>query len=164
MLVDAYQRKAQIRFTRVTLRVAADEISPDPVAHKGAANRVDNRRPHHETWDGIVPIADTETEVAGKTPQYAGESAEQDRSLQQSDAEIGRQLGEVACIFVHALIRIDAHRSRTGEPERAARPHPLLLYTSDAADDLLCVDLGGRRIIKKKKHHKKYPKKKKNKK
>ena len=27
-----------------------------------------------------------------------------------------------------------------------------LLYTSDAADDLLCVDLGGRRINKKKKH------------
>ncbi len=26
------------------------------------------------------------------------------------------------------------------------------LYTSDAADDLRCVDLGGRRIIKKKKH------------
>src|SRR5450756_2770585 len=31
-------------------------------------------------------------------------------------------------------------------------PHWIcLLYTSDAADDLLCVDLGGRRIIKKKK-------------
>src|SRR5680860_1869431 len=29
-----------------------------------------------------------------------------------------------------------------------------LLYTSDAADDLLCVDLGGRRIIKKKKKRK----------
>ena len=29
---------------------------------------------------------------------------------------------------------------------------PCLLYTSDAADDLLCVDLGGRRIIKKKNH------------
>ena len=28
-----------------------------------------------------------------------------------------------------------------------------LLYTSDAADDLLCVDLGGRRITTKKKHH-----------
>ncbi len=28
----------------------------------------------------------------------------------------------------------------------------VLLYTSDAADDLLCVDLGGRRIIKKKKN------------
>src|SRR5680860_1816434 len=33
--------------------------------------------------------------------------------------------------------------------------HPCLLYTSDAADDLLCVDLGGRRIIKKKKKKKK---------
>ena len=29
------------------------------------------------------------------------------------------------------------------------RDTPCLLYTSDAADDLLCVDLGGRRIIKK---------------
>ncbi len=28
-----------------------------------------------------------------------------------------------------------------------------LLHTSDAADDRLCVDLGGRRIIKKKKKH-----------
>ena len=28
--------------------------------------------------------------------------------------------------------------------------HTCLLYTSDAADDLLCVDLGGRRILKKK--------------
>ena len=27
-----------------------------------------------------------------------------------------------------------------------------LLYTSDAADDLPCVDLGGRRLLKKKKH------------
>ena len=30
-----------------------------------------------------------------------------------------------------------------------------LLYTSDAADELLCVDLGGRRIIQKKKNRKK---------
>ena len=31
--------------------------------------------------------------------------------------------------------------------------NPCLLYTSDAADDLLCVDLGGRGIIKKKTTH-----------
>src|SRR5450756_2876215 len=34
---------------------------------------------------------------------------------------------------------------------RSSQPWSCLLYTSDAADDLLCVDLGGRRIIKKKK-------------
>src|SRR5680860_1088795 len=36
----------------------------------------------------------------------------------------------------------------TFEPEPLPSPFPsCLLYTSDAADDLLCVDLGGRRII-----------------
>src|SRR5450756_1274314 len=34
--------------------------------------------------------------------------------------------------------------SKDGTPMKMA----CLLYTSDAADDLLCVDLGGRRIIK----------------
>src|SRR5450756_3206125 len=37
---------------------------------------------------------------------------------------------------------------------RWAKQCNCLLYTSDAADDLLCVDLGGRRIIKKKKTRK----------
>src|SRR5450756_3229318 len=37
---------------------------------------------------------------------------------------------------------------------RTAASMGCLLYTSDAADDLLCVDLGGRRIIKKKKKKK----------
>ena len=36
--------------------------------------------------------------------------------------------------------------------ERSRQQYICLLYTSDAADDLLCVDLGGRRIIKKKKN------------
>ena len=34
--------------------------------------------------------------------------------------------------------------------ERGLRRIACLLYTSDAADDLRCVDLGGRRIINKK--------------
>src|SRR5450756_3151996 len=36
-------------------------------------------------------------------------------------------------------------------PHESGQSYACLLYTSDAADDLLCVDLGGRRIIKKKK-------------
>src|SRR5665811_433893 len=46
-----------------------------------------------------------------------------------------------------------AHRRRRGGlppvlPARAPPPPGCLLYTSDAADDLTRVDLGGRRIIK----------------
>src|SRR5450756_3206726 len=54
-------------------------------------------------------------------------------------------------------IRIDGHDlkslSARDVSRRAAsvpQSHACLLYTSDAADDLLCVDLGGRRIITKK--------------
>src|SRR5450756_88367 len=56
------------------------------------------------------------------------------------------------------LVRAAAHHPRAasrsprgGSPPTRDCPHPgcCLLYTSDAADDLLCVDLGGRRIIQK---------------
>src|SRR5659263_647978 len=42
-------------------------------------------------------------------------------------------------------------RSRHSSGSSSRSSGGCLLYTSDAADDLLCVDLGGRRIIKKKK-------------
>ena len=45
---------------------------------------------------------------------------------------------------------IEVVAGRRVESPSGARVRVCLLYTSDAADDLLCVDLGGRRIIKKK--------------
>src|SRR5659263_768163 len=52
-------------------------------------------------------------------------------------------------------IRDSPHRGLIRAGQGRLRPGwrgSCLLYTSDAADDLLCVDLGGRRIIKKKKN------------
>src|SRR5450756_2455161 len=49
------------------------------------------------------------------------------------------------------LMRADNSTSgAAGIAQRRRMRYTCLLYTSDAADDLLCVDLGGRRIIKKK--------------
>src|SRR5450756_1876158 len=45
----------------------------------------------------------------------------------------------------HSIYSITGSASAPG-PARG-RSNRCLLYTSDAADDLLCVDLGGRRII-----------------
>src|SRR5713101_7528913 len=63
VLVDPHQRKAQIGLARVAFRVAGDETSTDPVAEKRACARIDDRRPHHEAWNRIVPVVDTENEV-----------------------------------------------------------------------------------------------------
>ena len=48
----------------------------------------------------------------------------------------------------------DYTTSRCSNFKGDGRVEGCLLYTSDAADDLLCVDLGGARIIKKKNSHK----------
>ena len=59
------------------------------------------------------------------------------------------QLGQRICLFQQADLIIVRNGERD-PPDEWEEPMSCLLYTSDAADDLLCVDLGGRRIIKKK--------------
>ena len=55
--------------------------------------------------------------------------------------------------FPHSLgLLYSAFTYYTGFKVNSGEYKVCLLYTSDAADDLLCVDLGGRRIIKKKIH------------
>ena len=63
------------------------------------------------------------------------------------------------CVVVKRGVHADGQHTVAEHPDRAQRPgvlhfgrlfSPCLLYTSDAADDLLCVDLGGRRILHKK--------------
>ena len=47
-------------------------------------------------------------------------------------------------------VEMRARGERRGVIAKDADGNPGLLYTSDAADDLLCGDLGCRRILKKK--------------
>src|SRR5680860_1863478 len=60
-------------------------------------------------------------------------------------------LSLVAVLF-GAFVLAGCTDSNSPLPPLRAVDVTCLLYTSDAADDLLCVDLGGRRIIKKKKN------------
>ena len=53
-------------------------------------------------------------------------------------------------IFLRVIAQnLQAHCPGAANADKANLHIGCLLYTSDAADDLLCVDLGGRRIIKK---------------
>src|SRR5450756_506215 len=52
--------------------------------------------------------------------------------------------------WTRSTMRSSISNNDIWQPAHPASQSLCLLYTSDAADDLLCVDLGGRRIIKKK--------------
>src|SRR5450756_809067 len=76
----------------------------------------------------------------------------------QRRTQVACRLSETASLELYADSRVfQPHRVLAGSGTDRGRPfgrpretyQNCLLYTSDAADDLLCVDLGGRRIIKK---------------
>src|SRR5659263_470850 len=54
----------------------------------------------------------------------------------------------IHCAAYTAVDRAESEPERTRLLNVEGTRNVCLLYTSDAADDLLCVDLGGRRIIK----------------
>src|SRR5450631_9257 len=82
MLIDSHEREAQIGLARVALRVAVDETSPNPIAHKRSRAGIEDGSPDHKSGDRIVLVAEAQREIARKHPEHPGEGAEQDRRLQ----------------------------------------------------------------------------------
>ena len=72
------------------------------------------------------------------------------RSLVGSEMCIRDSHGRVVPARTHRVHTAPHQPHQDDEHGGVLLPRGCLLYTSDAADDLLCVDLGGRRIIKKK--------------
>ena len=73
-----------------------------------------------------MPVPDVKDEIVRQRPKHFDEGGQQNRGLQQADAKIGRQLGEMACILVHALIGVHPHRARLAKPESPSGLHPIL--------------------------------------
>src|SRR5450756_2065732 len=69
-----------------------------------------------------------------KMYDWPGHGTEEDTSYQYNERE---------------WMKDDEYDLLINDPSNYWQRYYCLLYTSDAADDLLCVDLGGRRIIKK---------------
>ena len=68
---------------------------------------------------------------------------------------LGKEVGEVILYYNEPGSQIASLTKRRLDHLGVdfSQSQTCLLYTSDAADDLLCVDLGGRRIHKKKNTH-----------
>ena len=79
-------------------------------------------------------------------------------SAERLARDLGRAIAEGSLVkdqigYLEKASLVAAIATLTGQHTNEQNPllSACLLYTSDAADDLLCVDLGGRRFIKKKK-------------
>src|SRR5665811_2611898 len=90
----------------------------------------------------------------GFTPEYKDEAVKLVINTGRTVATVARELGIQESTLGRWVHDFRA-RAAAGEAGQGGLSETCLLYTSDAADDLTRVDLGGRRIIKKKKKHKK---------
>src|SRR5450756_2111490 len=111
-------------------------------------------RQRRETLTPVPPIS----RYSMSPPRwYSSCLPHQGRQTQTLQAFAQRRASSSAVSRLGAVIRYDASRSSATSVQsmsilRSRPSHPYgpryacLLYTSDAADDLLCVDLGGRRI------------------
>ena len=114
---------------------------------------------------GRVPALCHGPVFAGRATLKKGQRLAESGAFRQSDvvghlvhcqtlAAQNRPRGRAAVLpIAHPLSVAPAVRAEEGDffaGEQRFKLGNCLLYTSDAADDLLCVDLGGRRIIKKK--------------
>src|SRR5450756_847 len=90
---------------------------------------IQESRQHAPTFATTTPAVTSEPVVATATPQ----------------PEVRRDL--IRRLYIYLLSAIGLFIVMFNLINIAPDVYRCLLYTSDAADDLLCVDLGGRRII-----------------
>src|SRR5450756_2963605 len=108
--------------------LVADLGSRAPASRLGAGRRGVEGRARH---------APGRADAAHAVGHAAGDG---DRRAQRFDLRSAKGPGR-------SLLECSSSFSMESSPMRRMAASSWLLYTSDAADDLLCVDLGGRRII-----------------
>src|SRR5665213_176946 len=126
------------------LKAGGDDYLVKPYAFAELIARVEALARRRETGSvqTLLRVGDLEMDLIGRAVRSAGQSVTRTMLLEKVwEYHFDPQTN---VIDVH----ISRLRSKIDKGFDKAMLQTCLLYTSDAADDLLCVDLGGRRIIK----------------
>ena len=118
------EREAKVRFSRVMLGVEADQGPADETARGRGDASVDERAPNHIAGNDPAASVEGQRDAGRQPPEHADEADEKQCRLQQTDAEIGREIREVARILMDALVGIDADLSSLRQEEHAPRREP----------------------------------------
>ena len=148
VLVGPHQAEPQRRLAGVALAVEPDQRPADAPGEVGAAEGVNERAPDHVARDREAAAAQRERHLAGEAPEHPDEADQEERGLQAADAEVGREVGEVAGVLLHPLVGVDADLAGVGEQAGAPGCEPLVEQVAGepgpqaVADRLLQPGLG----------------------
>ena len=123
--VHAHEREAKLRLPRVTLRVQVDQRTADAPTQQRHDSRVEQRAPDHIARQDQGAPGDRDDHVVGQDPQHADEAQQQQGGLQQADAEIRRQFGQVPGVLMDALVWVFAEFADLRQADGSQRREPL---------------------------------------
>src|SRR6185312_3896923 len=106
--IDAHQREAESRLSRVKFRVHANQRTADPPGQNRSDQGVADGAPHHVTRYSKAYPADDEDEVTGKRPEDADEGNQHQARLKQPHAESCGQFGQLSRLLSDTLVGTDA--------------------------------------------------------
>src|SRR4029077_21001490 len=111
VLVEAHQSEPQIGLPGIALGIKPNQRTADHPAEPRGGARIDKSAPHHVTRYAEAVAAHMEGYVLGQEPEDANETSKRERRVQAPNPEVSRQLGQMAGVFVDALIGVSAHLS-----------------------------------------------------
>src|SRR4029434_3843167 len=104
MLADAHEPEAQPGLAAIALGLQPDQRPADAPAQPGGGAGIDQGAPDEIAGNREALAIHVEGHARRQEPEHADEAAEQERRLQQPDAELGRQLRQMAGVLMQALI------------------------------------------------------------
>ena len=115
MFVDSHKRETKIGFFRIVLGIEIDQRSADPPAHIRGGACVDEGAPDEIARRREVTASDRKKLALRQSPQDAYKSEQQQARLEESNAQVGREIGQMLGVGLETLIGVGAERARTRE-------------------------------------------------
>src|SRR5262245_2200003 len=125
MLIKADECIAQFGLLGISFVVELNQGMADEPTQPGGGACIDKRAPDHITGNCEAAPTQMEPDLVREHPQNPDEAPEKKRRLQEPNPEIGRQLGQMASILVHSLVRVGTHFACIAKAKSALGPEPL---------------------------------------
>ena len=123
-LVDANEFGAEGRLPRRALGIHLDQAAADAPAEPRGGGGIEQRAPHHEAGNLVAVPGQGNADVAGLVPQHADEGEQQQRRLEQADAEAAGEVRQGIDIRLQALVGVFADETGARQAVGAAGLHP----------------------------------------